>query len=114
MSPRIIPAALASIGFLVTFTARSWQAGLWHSGRTADYATASAPLHFAAARKIETSTLGPWLVQDPPVASVISRHGGHGPKSGSMLVARSPPLLTNAAKFLDERIREESHSSRMR
>lgn len=111
MIPRMIPTVLASIGFLVTFTIRSWQEGRWPLGGAADYAIVGTLRDPAAARRV--SITAPPLGSASPHEAVLPRetvqsHGAPTPAAESMVA----PVA--GADYLGERTREASHSGRMR
>jgi hypothetical protein len=105
---RWIPAALASIGFLVTFSVRSWQQGLWHSGQAADYATVSAIQQAAHAR---TAAAPPESAR--PLESVLGQEAARL-RALPMPTAPSAVASADAQHYLAERDREESHDGRLR
>lgn len=112
ISPRIVPALLASIGFVVTFTIRSWQADLWDPGQRADHASVGAPQPTATAQR--TLTLAPWprrtlLLPSVPVSPATPRLN-----VAFMPAAGSATMPADASNYLHERAREENHSSRTR
>jgi hypothetical protein len=111
MGHLIIPAALASVGFLVTFTVRSWHEGLWRAGQAADYAMVSTPRQPAVARR--TSIAPPPLESFPQLTSVLAQEVARS--RAAQTPATSPALApTDAPHYLAERDREAAHSGRMR
>lgn len=87
---RIIPALLASIGFLATFALRSWHADLWHFSEATEHAIVSPARQHTAVRELTAQRQTPIPPTRPAVRSADAPH------------------------FLSERDREESHSARMR
>lgn len=108
MGYRLIPAALASVGFLVTFSVRSWQQGLWHAGQAADYATVTAIQQAAAAR---AATSPPETAR--PLESVLRQEAA---RLRALPIRTAPPLVASAdaQHYLAERGREEGHDGRLR
>lgn len=97
---RIIPAVLASIGFLATFSFRSWHADLW-------------PFSEATDRPIVSMPRQPTTVHGMSFASRLAvpparRH------ELPMPAVRSMTAIADAPHFSSERDREEDHSARMR
>lgn len=111
LSPRVLPAVLASVGFLATLTVRSWQGDLRHRGAAAAGATASISPRSAAARGTPAPAR---LRQAPLLASIGLPQEGARPDDASRPATEPAIVLTGAVDFLDERAREETHSSRMR
>jgi hypothetical protein len=102
MGYRIIPAALASSGFLVTFTIRSWHEDLWHTGRAADYVTVSATQQPAIARSTSVAA---------PLESVLRQEAA---RLRAAMPAAPSAVAPAASDYLFERDREASHSGRLR
>lgn len=96
MRHRIILIALASIGFLVTFTIRSWHAGLWPRSEPAGYASVSAPRLPTA--RLRMAVASSPFESTPPLAPATM----------------STVASIDAPDYLGERAREASHSGRMR
>jgi hypothetical protein len=105
---RWIPAALASVGFLVTLSVRSWQQGFWHSGQAADYATMSAIQQAAPARPAASPP-----ESARPLESVLRQEAARM-RALPMPTAPSAVASADAQHYLAERDREESHDGRLR
>ena len=108
MGYRLIPAALASVGFLVTFSVRSWQQDLWHSGQAADYASVSAIQQAAPAR-----TAAAPLESARPLETVLRQQAARL-RALPMPTAPAAVAAADAQHYLAERDREESHDGRLR
>jgi hypothetical protein len=108
MGYRMIPAALASVGFLVTFAVRSWNEDLWHAGQAADYVTPSATQQVATAR-----TAAPPLESPRPLESVLRQEVARL-RAAPMSAVPPTVALPDAQRYLAERDREESHNGRLR
>jgi hypothetical protein len=108
---RIIPAALASVGFLLTFTIRSWHEDLWRPGQTADYEIASTPQPLATARGASIAV--PPLESVRPLESVLREEAARL-RAAQTSAAPSAVASADAQHYLAERGREESHNGRMR
>lgn len=111
MGFRIIPAALACAGFLVTFTVRSWHEGLWRPSQAADYGIVSAPRQPANSPK--TSLAASAFQSAPRLASVLPQQPTR-PRATPMPTATSAVAPADAAHYLAERAREAGRSGRMR
>jgi hypothetical protein len=97
---RIIPAVLASIGFLATFSFRSWDADLWPFSEATDRPSVSVPRQPTTVRGISSASrlaVQPARRHEPPMPAV-----------------RSMTTIADAPHFSSERDREENHSARMR
>lgn len=97
---RIIPAVLASLGFLATFTVRSWHADLWHFSESPAHTTMSAPRQATQAHGMSLAShfvAKPVLRREPRLPAV-----------------RAVVRIADAAHFLSERDREANHSARVR
>ncbi|HUA24143.1 MAG TPA: hypothetical protein VMA54_08505 [Steroidobacteraceae bacterium] len=110
MGHRIIPAALASVGFLVTFTVRSWHRDLWSPHPASSYATASATQQQAAARGTSIATPPP--ESQPPLASVMRQEAAR--LRALPTRAALPAVAPSARGYLAERDREMGHDGRLR
>jgi hypothetical protein len=109
---RIIPAALASVGFLVTFTVRSWQQDLW-SPRQASYnAAVSVTQQHAAARW--TPNVGGPVESPPPLASVLRQEAVRLRTIPTATAPSAGMPAAAAAAYLAERDRETRHDGRLR
>jgi hypothetical protein len=111
--PAALPVALASIGFLVTFTVRSWNEGLWHPGNAAAYVMSSSTQHHAAAHA--PSVMASAVRRPQPLASVLRQEVARlRGRVAAVLPAAAPAIAPAAAIYLAERDREESHNGRLR
>lgn len=109
MSPRIIPALLASLGFLATFTIRSWHADLWHLGRGTDIGLVStSPSPAAADSKSIAAAPPPSRQQLPSPALQQSARRREMP----LPTPRRLVTFSDARAFMRERAREADHSAR--
>jgi hypothetical protein len=110
MGHRIIPAALASLGFLVTFTVRSWHQDLWSPRQASDYGIVSVAQQHAAVRGNSIAASPPESPQ--PLASVLRQQAARlrAIPTSTVPSAAVPP----AAAYLAERDREGSHDGRLR
>jgi hypothetical protein len=104
---RCIPAALAIVGFLMTFTIRGWQEGLWLPDPAVDHAIVSAPQQGATARRSAK------LESPLPLESVL-RQEAVRLRAAPMPNAPSAVVSADAQHYLAERDREESHDGRLR
>jgi hypothetical protein len=105
----MIPAALASVGFLLTFTIRSWHDGLWRPGQAADPVIVSTPRQPAASRAtpLAARRLGSAL----PLASVLQQEAV---QLRAVPMPAASAVAPAASDYLAERDREVSHSGRLR
>jgi hypothetical protein len=101
MGYRCIPAALAVVGFLMTFTIRGWHEGLWLPDQAVDYRIVSAPQQPATARSRAALPLDSVLRQEAARLRAV-------PPAAASAVAPA------ASTYLAERDREASHSVRSR
>jgi hypothetical protein len=102
MGYRCIPAALAVVGFLMTFTIRGWHEGLWLPDQAVDYRIVSAPRRAAAARNRAALPLDSVLRQEAARLRAVP------------LPAAPSAVAPAASAYLAERDREASHSVRSR
>jgi len=102
---------LASVGFLVTFTIRSWHEGLWPLDGATRHAIVSTPRQPAPAR--ETSVAASPFEPGPPLAAAPAQEIAW-PRAARMPTVASAVTLAAAPDYLDARAREARHSSRMR
>lgn len=110
MGHRIVPAALASVGFLVTFTVRSWHRDLWSPRQDSNYAIANTTQQQAAARG--RSSAAPAPGSRPPLASVMQQEVA---RLRALPTRAAPPAAAPAATaYLAERDREMGHDGRLR
>jgi len=108
MGQRALPAALASVGFLVTFTVRSWHDDLWSSRHAADLGITSTIQQAAAPHS--TSIAAPALESPPPLESALRQEAA---RLRAMPAPAAPSAVTPAAAvYLADRDREENHSAR--
>lgn len=110
MRPPIIPAILASAGFLLTFTIRSWHAGIWHRGEATDYAIVSTPQQPDSART-RSGARSPFA-PGPRLASVLPQESAR-PRDALLPSAEPAVTPVDTSGYLSERAREGTHSSRM-
>lgn len=110
MGHRVIPATLASVGFLVTFTVRSWHQDLWSPRQTTDYGIASASRQQPTAPGMPIAA--PSRESPQPLASVLRQEAT---RMRAEPTAVSPPaVVPPAAAYLAERDRETGHDGRLR
>jgi hypothetical protein len=102
MGSRIIPAALASVAFLVTFTIRSWHEDLWRPTQAADYEIVRTSQQPAIARRTSVAA---------PLAVVLRQEAA---RLRAAMPAAPSAVAPAAPDYLAERDREASHSGRMR
>jgi hypothetical protein len=102
MGYRCIPAALAIVGFLMTFTIRGWHEGLWLPDQAVDHRIVSAPQQSATARNRAA----------PPLDSVLRQEAAR--LRAVPLPAAPSAVAPAASNYLAERDREASHSGRSR
>jgi hypothetical protein len=111
--PAGLPVTLATIGFLVTFTVRSWDQGRWRPGQAADYGIAGASQQSATARRtaLETAAVKP----PQPLESVLRQEAIRLRARAMPVRPAAPPAIAPAAAiYLAERSREETHNGRLR
>lgn len=111
MNPRIIPVILASAGFLVTFTIRSWQEGVWFLDKSTDYAMVSSARPPATAHRM-TTPASPFASAQPLAPALIPQ--ATRPHEAAATPPVSAPTPVNAQHYLSERAGGEGHSSRTR
>jgi hypothetical protein len=99
---RCIPAALAIVGFLMTFTIRGWHAGLWLRDQAVDYRIVGVPQQAASARSRAVLPLESVLQQEAARLRAIP------------MPAAPSAVAPAASSYLAERDREASHSVRSR
>lgn len=103
MGYRIIPAALAGVGFLATFTIRSWHEDLWRPTQAADYEIVSTPQQPVIAGRTSVAA---------PLAVVLRQEAA---RLRAVPMPAAPSAVAPAASnYLAERDRETRHSARMR
>jgi hypothetical protein len=110
MIHRLIPAILASVSFLVTYTVRSWHEGRWPLGAVAIHADISASRQPSAARSM--------AIAAPPLKSAAPLGWVLPPKTilshETLMPAAEPAVATaDAPAYPGEMAREANHSSRM-
>ena len=110
MGYRIIPAALASVGFLMTFAIRSWHEDLWRPTQAANYEIVGTPQQPAIVRR--TSVAAP-LESARPLESVLREQAARV-RAAQTSSAPSAIASADAQHYLAERDREEGHNGRMR
>jgi hypothetical protein len=111
MGQRIIPAALASVGFLVTFTVRSWHQDLWRPGQATDHALVTTARPTAGAHK--TSIATPPLGSSLRFAAVFTQEVARS-RAASVAASAAAAAPPDASHYLAERDREVAHSGRLR
>jgi hypothetical protein len=105
LGERSLPAALAIVGFLVTYTVRSWDQGFWPQSQVVDHAIATRVPDDA-----HEASIGAHPIHSAPFASVltkvaaISRVSRVAPESPTPSVAPA-----DARHYLADRDREEDH-----
>jgi hypothetical protein len=102
MGYRCIPAALAVVGFLMTFTIRGWHESLWRPDQPVDYRIVSAPQQPATAQSKAAL----------PLESVLQQEAA---RLRAVPMPAAPSAVAPAAStYLAERDREAGHSVRSR
>jgi len=108
MGHRALPAALASVGFLVTFTVRSWHQDLWSSRQAVDRGIASATQQLPAAHG--AAIAAPALESPPPLESALRKEAARLRAAAPAAPSAATP---SAAVYLADEERQENHSARM-
>jgi hypothetical protein len=109
MGHRIIPAALASVGFLVTFTVRSWHQDLWSPRQVSDSGIARATEQHTASSGTSTAARP---ASPQPFASVMQQEAT---RLRALPTPATPVAVTpTATAYLAERDRESGHDGRLR
>ena len=128
MRHRVIPAALAVVSFLVTFTILSWQEGRWPLGKAAAHSIEAGPARKAAvvpamppqANRSSWSTARPRLPRPAyPAADfagatriALVRTQRPAAQEESSVPADAPAAPASAGEYLAERARETTHGIR--